>query len=61
MMSVDSFGIWPSDSPAISERIVPATLNAIQKLLPITRDSHLFLPPIIGDCPRYSRRWTLYP
>ncbi|MEN6426628.1 MAG: IS4 family transposase [Phycisphaerales bacterium] len=34
MMSVDSFGIRPCDSPAISERIVSTTLNAIQKLLP---------------------------
>lgn len=37
MMSVDSFGIRPPNSPAISERIVPATLNAIQKLLPADR------------------------
>jgi hypothetical protein len=34
MMSSDSFGISGSNAPAISEKIVASTLNAIQQLLP---------------------------
>ena len=34
MMSVGSFGISRQNAPAISEKIVASTLNAIQPLLP---------------------------
>ena len=34
MMSVHSFGISGPNTPAISQRIVASTLNAIQQLLP---------------------------
>ncbi len=34
MMSSVSFGIWGQNAPAISEKIVTSTLNAIQQLLP---------------------------
>jgi hypothetical protein len=33
MMSVNSFGISGPNAPAISEKIVASTLNAIQQLL----------------------------
>jgi len=38
MISAGSFDMRPSDSPAISENMVPATLNAVRKLLPTSRN-----------------------
>jgi len=34
MMSTNSFGISRQNAPAIAEKIVAGTLNAIQQLLP---------------------------